>query len=80
MFDDIPLHGRPEFKGGILESDQPFREATIMDIETKEIVSTPSTERKDEAVKTGLKTVPDRTPSHPVVETPVRGTKDGQAE
>lgn len=76
MFEDLPLHGRPEFKGGILESDRIKSEAGKMDIETKEIVSTPSTERKDESVKSGIR-VPDRTLSHPEVETPSKGSKDG---
>jgi hypothetical protein len=51
-YEDIPLANRPEFKGGILESDHPKLEAG-MDIETKEIISTPSSERKDDEVKSG---------------------------
>jgi hypothetical protein len=54
FYEDIPLKGRPEFAGGILKSDSLEPEGT-MDIETKEIKRTPSTERKDEEVKSGAR-------------------------
>lgn len=76
-FEDIPLFGRPEFKGGILESDRQTSEVERMQTETKEITSTPSTEQKDAPVESGVK-VPDRTPGHPEIETPVHGSKHGE--
>lgn len=55
VWEQIPLFGRPEFKGGILESDRTSTEGEQMsgNIETKEIKSTPTSERKDEEVKSG---------------------------
>ena len=52
MYEDIPLHGRPEFKGGVYESDRVESES-MENFETKEVLSTPTTERKDEEVKSG---------------------------
>ncbi len=59
---DIPLFGRPEFKGGILESDQVSTREAVMseNIETKEIRSAPTSERKDEEVKSGVYRQPAR--------------------
>lgn len=55
FYEDEPLFGRPEFKGGILKSDS--LEET-MDIETKEIREAPSTEEKNAEIKSG--TLPPR--------------------
>jgi hypothetical protein len=54
MYEDIPLHGRPEFRGGVYESDRV--ESVVMDenFETKEIRQTPTTEIKDREVKSGV--------------------------
>jgi C-terminal processing protease CtpA/Prc len=52
FYEDEPLYGHPAFKGGILKSDR------IMDIETKEITETPTTEVKDAEVKSGAAITP----------------------
>ena len=56
-YEDILLHGRAEFKGGILESDRVV-DWDVMETETKEVLSTPTTERKDVEVKSGTQAPP----------------------
>jgi len=54
FFEDIPLVGRPEFDGGILLSDHAIPKGDDeMDIATKEITQTPTTEVKDAPVESG---------------------------
>jgi hypothetical protein len=77
FYEDIPLHGRAEFKGGILRSDVLQPEEGIVDIETKEVIQTPTTEEKNREVKSGAQ-APTR--EHPDIVHYTRGNDKPQRD